>query len=196
MTKWTYQYRAFVGQEPTSLVDALDKEKDFSKSRKSTIDTYVVGPSQVSARVRDGQLKMRGPTGSVDALVFELTDERYSFPVASETIAKAIGVKPDFTSKHLKTVGDLERWAEKKGAIVAEVKKQTKKYETPTCEVEVTEVDIEGKNLYTVAVASNDVGKIHSTLNTYGIPQIPRSRIMDYAEAIRQTVKDRQLSKA
>src|SRR3989338_5527132 len=106
MTQWKYQYRAFAEQEPKEVRDSL-AASGMPRRDQTETDTYVVGPSNVAARVRNGQIKFRGPSSSVDALVDEVQDDRYSFPVDSNVVNEAIGAKRDLVGRRLGSVDDL-----------------------------------------------------------------------------------------
>jgi len=185
MTAWKYQFRAFTEQDPTDVRSSLDAS-DLRRRDQNVTDTYVVGTSDTSVRVRDGQIKMKGPKVSVDVVVDEVLDERHYFPVESSVINNALGVKGDLIGRTLKTNDDLTRHAaRKRDVVVTDVKKTSAKYEGAGLEVEVTTADLSGKTVFTVCVASDDVGNIHNAMHQHGITGIPGAVKMEYAEAIR-----------
>jgi hypothetical protein len=186
MTQWKYQYRAFGDQDPTEVRTAL-ASSGMSKRDQQVTDTYVVGTSNVAARVRDSQIKIKGPAKSVDAIVDEAQDDRHGFPIKANVINDAIGAKRGFLDKSLKSVEDVVDYAAgKKDVVVAEVEKRSAKYENGAFEVEVTEATIAGRKVHTVCVASNDVPKVHDALNRFKVLAWSGSAKMEYAEAIRK----------
>ncbi len=211
MTQWKYQARIFTEKDPKDLRKEL-KTSDLSGREKNATDLYVVGPSPIVVRTRDGQIKIKGPRSSIDAVVDELRDDRLNFPISSATVDEAIGLYKKQNPGQLLTEADLMKYAASRSeAVATKVAKESMKYDSygiptklqrPTIssrvgmatmdrigtkpfELEVSQVTIDGKVLYTVAVASNDVAQIHDVLNQLGILRLPNSRKMEYAEAIR-----------
>ncbi len=186
MTKWQYQYRAFGEQDPTDVRDSLASSGMNARNQEVT-DTYAVGPSDFSVRVRGSQLKVKGPESKVDALVDKVIDDRYYFPVESTLVEQAIGAKPSRFRKTTLTSADdvVKHAARKKDVVATDVKKNSVKYEQSDFEVEVTAADISGKTVYTVCVAANDPAKIHDVTTQHRITQWQGAKPMEYAEAIR-----------
>jgi hypothetical protein len=186
MTQWKFQYRAFGEQDPADVRDSLASSGMIKRDQEVT-DIYVVGLSNTSVRVRDGQIKVKGHQSSVDAVVDEIRDDRYNFPIESRVVNEAIGAKKDFVGRSLKKVDDLEKHAaSKKDVIVTGVKKKSAKYERVDLEVEVTAADISGRTVHTVCIASNEPEKIHSALIQHKVLSWPGASKMEYAEAIRK----------
>jgi hypothetical protein len=184
MTNWKYQFRAFVTEDPTMLRESL-RASGLPKREQEVTDTYVIGTTDVSARVRDGQVKIKGPKTHVDTIVDEVLDERHYLPMNSDLVSNAIGTRCDGTQ--LKSASDLTDYASRrKDTLVTPVKKNSTKYEGTNLEVEVTKANILGSDVHTVCVASNDVKTLHDALHRYGVLAIPGSEVMDYAEAIRK----------
>ncbi len=198
MTNWTYQYRAFAAEDPTDLRKKLDAATDFRRREQNVTDTYVVGPSDVAVRVRDSQIKIKGPKKHVDAVVDEIRDDRHYFPVDSTVVTQAIGLPEQTTTgllglgrktvrTQLKSLDDLTQFAAGlQNVSVRKIGKKSHKYESASVEVEVTEATLNGSNLYTVCVASDKSDRVHTTLQRFGILTIPGSEQMEYAEALRK----------
>jgi hypothetical protein len=198
MTNWNFQYRAFALADPTNVRQKLDAAKELRRREQKVTDTYVVGTSDVAVRVRDSQIKVKGPKRHVDSVVDEVQDQRYFFPVDSTVITGAIGVPEQTTTgllglgrktvrTQLKSLADLTQFAGGlQNVCVTNVLKNSHKYEGDGLEVEVTEAKLNGSTFYTVCVASDRVTAVHDALSKFGILSIAGSERMEYAEALRK----------
>jgi len=187
MTKWDFEYRAFTEEDITYLIGRLNAIKELVGEDQTVTDKYFVGPSDISARVRGREIKIRGPEEVVDELVNKVRDDRYNFPLQPDVIEEAIGVDKQTNPLTLSSLDALESYFKQKiGVAVNDVFKESRKYDGPGFEVEVTGTNIGGKKLYTASVAANAVQTIHDVLKEYDIDKLPGSKTMDYSAAIKQ----------
>ena len=185
MTQWKYQSRVFTEKDPADLKQRLSDSKLCSRTQDRT-PTYLVGQSDHYVKVINGQIKIKGPLRQVDPVIHELRDDRYCFPVEQRVIASALGF--DDTSKSpLKDLDALTGYGHRNKAVVTNVPTQSKKFENSDLEIEVSQVDILGDKMFTVAVASQSPDKIHEALDKYGILKLPEAVMMEYAERIKRT---------
>lgn len=220
MTKWKYQTRIFSEEEPVEVTRRLGGKNSglgTPKEQKEN-DTYFVGNSDIAARVRGKEIKIKGPGKNVDPLVYEVRDERYDFPLAAAILEEALGVSakaPEEENEEswlqrgisymfsgprqstatlvapattkLRTLDEMVAWAQKmENVIAADVEKESRKYEQPKLEVEVTRATFSGVTLWTVNVAANEPKLIHDAVGRHRMLYIPGGKLMEYAQAIRE----------
>ncbi|MFT4303566.1 MAG: hypothetical protein ACMXYG_03305 [Candidatus Woesearchaeota archaeon] len=187
MTKFEYEYRAFMDNDVPDIRATLDsamKTDGLTKIVQTETDTYCVGgATDVAVRVREGQIKLKGPINAVDDLVDQYQDDRHSFPVNRQVIAEAVGIK-EKKDKKLYSLDELKDYMKEKGSKTSVVDKEMTKYTGPGIEVEVSRVVIDGTQRWTVCVAGHDVQKVRETVEKYGIKGVGTK--MCYAEAVRQ----------
>lgn len=188
MTKWQYEYRAFMDADPTAVRSALDSSMSADglvKKVQQEKDLYcVAGATDIAVRLRGTEVKMKGPIKAVDDLVDEMYDARTSLPVDSNQLADELGLPADKKPQMLKREADITAYMKRKGAKTSTVEKDMVKYEGQDLEVEVSGVKIDGSQAYTICVASSDPAKIRAAIEKYGIKGLGTK--MHYAEAVKQ----------
>lgn len=161
MTAWKFEYRGFMGAEPTDVLAQLEMHKGTDglfKKDQTWDDWYATTPnSDVAIRVRSGSIKIKGPVKKAGDIAWQMQDDRPRFPLHVQDLA-AIGIKQGIVARlingnRLQNLDELKEYVSDRGALVTTPHVTLTKYEGSRCEIEVGRFELNGNTQWTVGVS-------------------------------------------